>query len=50
MIVLDKVQAPLDRLAPCLATLRELVLRYGTSVLLCSATIPAGQLILFSIK
>jgi CRISPR-associated endonuclease/helicase Cas3 len=42
VIVLDEVQAlPLDRLAPCLAALRELVLRYGASVVLCSATIPA---------
>jgi CRISPR-associated endonuclease/helicase Cas3 len=41
VIVLDEVQAlPLDRLSPCLAALRELVLRYRTSVVLCSATLP----------
>jgi CRISPR-associated endonuclease/helicase Cas3 len=41
VIVLDEVQAlPLDRLTPCLAALRELTIRYGTSLVLCSATLP----------
>jgi CRISPR-associated endonuclease/helicase Cas3 len=41
VIVLDEVQAlPLDRLSPCLAALSELILRYRTSVVLCSATLP----------
>jgi CRISPR-associated endonuclease/helicase Cas3 len=42
VIVLDEVQAlPVDRLAPCLAALQELVTRYGATVLMCSATLPA---------
>jgi CRISPR-associated endonuclease/helicase Cas3 len=41
VIVLDEVQAlPIDRLAPCLAALKELVARYRTTVLMCSATLP----------
>jgi CRISPR-associated endonuclease/helicase Cas3 len=41
VIVLDEVQAlPLDRLSPCLAALRELTTRYGSSLVLCSATMP----------
>jgi CRISPR-associated endonuclease/helicase Cas3 len=41
VIVLDEVQAlPLDRLTPCLAALRELTIRYGSSMVLCSATLP----------
>ena len=41
VIVLDEVQAlPYDRLAPCLAALRELTTRYGSSLVLCSATMP----------
>jgi CRISPR-associated endonuclease/helicase Cas3 len=41
VIVLDEVQAlPLDRLTPCLAALRELTIRYGSSLVLCSATLP----------
>lgn len=42
VIVLDEAQAiPTDYLEPCLAALRELVVRYGCSVVLCSATQPA---------
>jgi CRISPR-associated endonuclease/helicase Cas3 len=41
VIVLDEVQAlPLDRLTPCLAALRELTTRYGSTLVLCSATMP----------
>ena len=41
MIVLDEVQAlPLDRLTPCLAALRELTTGYGSTLVLCSATMP----------
>ena len=41
VIVLDEVQAlPYDRLSPCLAALRELTMRYGSSLVLCSATMP----------
>jgi len=41
VIVLDEAQAlPITALAPCLAALRELVLRYGSTVLLMSATLP----------
>ena len=41
VIVLDEVQAlPLDRFSPCLAALRELTTRYGSSLVLCSATMP----------
>jgi CRISPR-associated endonuclease/helicase Cas3 len=41
VIVLDEAQAlPLDRLTPCLAALRELTIRYGSSLVLCSATLP----------
>jgi CRISPR-associated endonuclease/helicase Cas3 len=41
VIVLDEVQAlPLDRLIPCLAALRELTTRYGSTLVLCSATMP----------
>lgn len=41
VIVLDEVQAlPLNRLAACLACLKELVERYGATVVLCSATVP----------
>jgi CRISPR-associated endonuclease/helicase Cas3 len=41
VIVLDEAQAlPFDRLTPCLAALRELTIRYGSSLVLCSATLP----------
>lgn len=41
IIILDEVQAiPIDFLKPCLATLSELVLNYGCSVVFCSATQP----------
>jgi CRISPR-associated endonuclease/helicase Cas3 len=41
VIVLDEVQAlPYDRLSPCLAALRELTMRYGSTLVLCSATMP----------
>jgi CRISPR-associated endonuclease/helicase Cas3 len=41
VIVLDEVQAlPLGQLHACLASLGELVSRYGTTVVLCSATVP----------
>lgn len=44
VIVLDEVQAlPTECLAPCLAALRELVLRYGVTLVLCSATLPNMQ-------
>jgi CRISPR-associated endonuclease/helicase Cas3 len=42
VIVLDEAQAiPTEYLEPCLAALRELVERYGCSVVLCTATQPA---------
>lgn len=42
VIILDEVQKiPIDYLAPCLAALKELVARYGTTVVLCTATQPA---------
>ena len=41
VIVLDEVQAlPVTALAPCLAALRELASRYGSTVVLMSATLP----------
>jgi CRISPR-associated endonuclease/helicase Cas3 len=42
VIVLDEAQAvPTEYLEPCLCALRELVERYGCSVVLCTATQPA---------
>lgn len=42
VIVLDEAQAiPTEYLEPCLLALRELVERYGCSVVLCTATQPA---------
>ncbi|MBM9614798.1 CRISPR-associated helicase Cas3' [Desulfobulbus rhabdoformis] len=44
VIVLDEAQAiPTEFFEPCLAALRELVLRYGCTVVLCTATQPALQ-------
>jgi CRISPR-associated endonuclease/helicase Cas3 len=42
VIVLDEAQAiPTEYMEPCLCALRELVSRYGCSVVLCTATQPA---------
>ena len=42
VVVLDEAQSlPIDLLRPCLRALDELVCRYGTSVILCTATQPA---------
>jgi CRISPR-associated endonuclease/helicase Cas3 len=42
VIVLDEAQAiPTQYLEPCLAALRELVVHYGCSIVLCTATQPA---------
>ncbi len=42
VIILDEVQKiPVDYLAPCLEGLKELVARYGATVVLCTATQPA---------
>lgn len=42
VIILDEVQKiPIDYLAPCLEALKELVTRYGATVILCTATQPA---------
>ncbi len=42
VIILDEVQAiPVDLLQPVLATIQELVLNYGCTVVLCTATQPA---------
>ena len=44
VIVLDEAQAiPTEFFEPCLAALRELVLRYRCTVVLCTATQPALQ-------
>jgi CRISPR-associated endonuclease/helicase Cas3 len=42
VVILDEAQAlPVEFLAPCLRTLKELHTHYGTSVVLCTATQPA---------
>lgn len=42
VVILDEAQSlPVDMLAPCLRALRELVERYGATVVLCTATQPA---------
>jgi CRISPR-associated endonuclease/helicase Cas3 len=42
VIILDEAQAiPIERMAPCLAALRELVSNYRVTVVLCTATQPA---------
>ena len=42
VLILDEVQAlPVKNLLPCITALKELVLNYGVTVLLCSATQPA---------
>ncbi|MBN2103952.1 CRISPR-associated helicase Cas3' [bacterium] len=42
VIIFDEVQAiPVEKLKPCLEVIRELVLNYGVSTILCTATQPA---------
>lgn len=44
VIIFDEAQMlPVDYLKPCIAAMEELIDRYGSSVVLCTATQPALQ-------
>ena len=47
VIIFDEAQMlPVDYLKPCIAAMEELIDRYGSSVVLCTATQPALQSLL----